>query len=86
MLSTAACAAAAAAETWAWDAEEEMGGEFEGEWEGFNCWGGGNSGGDRLLLIELIVVFDATEEGKDTDGGGDPDKATTKNRYEWSYI
>ena len=74
MLSTAACAAAAAAETWAWDADD-IGGELDGEWEGFNVWDCVNNGGDKLLLIELRVVLDVADEGKVTVGGGEPDKA-----------
>ena len=85
MLSTAACAAAAAAETWAWDADE-IGGELDGEWEEFNAWGCGSSGGDKLLLIELSVVFDATEEGNVTVGGGEPDNAGKYNRAMIIYL
>ena len=69
MLSTAACAAAAAAETWAWDADD-IGGELDGEWEGFIPWCCGKRGGERLLLIDPSVVLEPTDEGNVAVGGG----------------
>ena len=60
MLSTAAWAAAAAAETWDPD---DKGGELDGECGELNAWCV-IRGGDKLLLI------DPTEEGRVTIGGG----------------
>ena len=62
-------AAAAAADTWAWEAEDK-GGELEGEWGAF-C---DKSGGDRLLLIELIEVFAAADDDNVAVGEGDSDE------------
>ena len=61
MLSTAAWAAAAAAETWDPD---DNGGELEGECGELNPWCCDIRGGDRLLLIE------PTEDGNVAIGGG----------------
>ena len=69
MLSTAAWAAAAAADTCAWEAEDK-GGELEGEWGAF-C---DKSGGDRLLLIELIEVFAVADDDNVAVGEGDSDE------------
>ena len=72
MLSTAAWAAAAAADTWD---PEDKGGELEGECGELNTWCCDIKGGDKLLLIDPSVVLEPTEEGKVTIGGGVWDEA-----------
>ena len=70
MLSTAAWAAAAAAETWDPD---DKGGELEGECGEPNPWCWDINGGDKLLLIEPI------DDGSVTIGGGESGEAVKLN-------